>query len=83
MTAAVRSWLNQHHAAQYQPVKNQLVIGLGAPVFNANPATYVVDVSAEIPKAQNGFSLEGKATFRIHTSAHGAVSVTLDSLVEN
>ena len=83
MTAAVRSWLNQHHAAQYQPVKNQLVISIGAPVFNANQATYVVDYSAEIPKALSGFTSQGKATFRIHNGAHGAVSVTLDSLVEN
>jgi hypothetical protein len=82
MIAAVRTWCDQHHPAEYQPVKDQLVISLAGPVINSNQLTYVVNIDAEVPKAVSGFALTGKGTFRIQDRARGAVNVTLVSLVE-
>jgi len=80
MTTAIRGWLNKTYPKDYLASKNQLAIDISHPVFVAGNSVFTADVAAEVPKADNGFSFEGKATFHIHYGANHAVHVALQSL---
>jgi len=81
MTTAIGKWLAQHYPAQYPSAKDKLVINLGHPAFKANNINFTADILAEIPKAEDGFTFEGKGTFKVQKHSNGSVSVSLVSIV--
>lgn len=81
MTVLIKNWLSQHQPVKYPPVKDRLVIDIVEPVFQKNSTTFTAEIIAGIPKAETGFSFEGKGTFKLEKDWRGRMGVTLISIV--
>jgi hypothetical protein len=77
VSTELRTWLKKSHPNQYT---DDLVISIGTPGFKNGQNTFGVPVSAEVPKADSGFSFDGKATFKIVQNNSHTVRVELLSV---
>lgn len=76
-TAELRAWLKKSYPSQYT---DELVISIGAPAFKNGQNVFGVPVSADVPKADSGFTFDGKATFKIAQNNNHPIHVELLSV---